>query len=178
MFLYTKNISELAHNIVKAHCPNTNLAIDATLGNGYDTDFLSRIFRKVYAFDIQSDVIDQNKAKGLKNVEYILDSHENFIKYITSADCIMYNLGFLPGGDKSITTLTSSTISSMQMATNILNSNGIISIAIYEGHQEGRREKDAIMNFVSTLPKNKFGVMSHSVINRENAPSLIIIEKN
>lgn len=178
MFLYTKNISELAHNIVKAHCPNTNLAIDATLGNGYDTDFLSRIFRKVYAFDIQSDVIDQNKAKGLKNVEYILDSHENFIKYITSADCIMYNLGFLPGGDKSITTLASSTISSMQMATNILNSNGIISIAIYEGHQEGRREKDAIMNFVSTLPKNKFGVMSHSVINRENAPSLIIIEKN
>lgn len=178
MFLYTKNISELAHNIVKTHCLNTNLAIDATLGNGYDTDFLSRIFRKVYAFDIQSDVIDQNKAKGLKNVEYILDSHENFLKYITSADCIMYNLGFLPGGDKSITTLTSSTISSMQMATNILNSNGIISIAIYEGHQEGRREKDAIMNFVSTLPKNKFGVMSHSVINRENAPSLIIIEKN
>ncbi|WP_055667773.1 tRNA (mnm(5)s(2)U34)-methyltransferase [Desnuesiella massiliensis] len=178
MFLYTKNISELAHNIIRSHCPNTNLAIDATLGNGYDTDFLSRIFRKVYAFDIQPSVIDQNKAKGLKNVEYILDSHENFLKYIANTDCIMYNLGFLPGGDKNLTTLAPSTIDSLQIATNILNSNGIISIAIYEGHQEGLKEKEAIMDFASTLPKNKFGVMSHSVVNRENAPSLIIIEKN
>ena len=59
MFKYVSDVSILSHNIIKVYNPEIDVAIDSTLGNGYDCDFLSENFKKVYAFEIQKDACDK-----------------------------------------------------------------------------------------------------------------------
>ena len=162
MFKYVSDVSNIYHNIITSFIENKNIAIDATLGNGHDCDFLSELFKKVYAFDIQEEAVNSYKSKNKENVEVILDSHENFETYIKeeNVDCIVYNLGYLPGNNKEVTTV------------------GLMIIALYSGHEEGKIEKDAVLQFTSKLPKNKYGVLHTEFTNRaKSAPSLVVIEK-
>ncbi|MDT8716381.1 class I SAM-dependent methyltransferase [Clostridium sp. 19966] len=179
MFNYVNDVSTLSHYIIKNFCTNFETAIDATLGNGHDSDFLSTLFKKTYAFDIQEICINNYKNKFNNNVELILDSHANILAYVKEPiDCAVFNLGFLPGGNKNITTNYSSTVKGVKTALELLNRNGIITVAIYSGHHEGIIERQALINFLETLPKNLYGVMLHSVLNRYNSPpELIVIEK-
>ncbi|WP_123053803.1 class I SAM-dependent methyltransferase [Clostridium sp. JN-1] len=180
MYKYVTNVSAISHYIIKNFCRKFNTAVDATLGNGHDCDFLSENFNHVYAFDIQSCAVDSYKSKCRNNVTVINDSHENFKNYIhNEVDCIIYNLGFLPGGDKSIVTRENSTIKSLKVALDILKCGGIICICAYPGHSEGLKEAKAVTNFVKDIPKNNYGVLIHSFANRENNPPFLIsIEKN
>ncbi|MCT8975549.1 class I SAM-dependent methyltransferase [Clostridium sp. CX1] len=179
MYKYVTDVNKLSHHIIKEFCNKFDIAIDATLGNGHDTDFLSEIFGKVYSFEIQTSAVRAYKEKNKNNVIVIEDSHEEIKKYIKeNVDCVMYNLGFLPGGNKDITTKSNSTINSLKESIDLLNSGGIITIALYRGHEEGKREETAVLDFVENLPKEVFGVMLHSYVNRlNNPPYLIVIEK-
>ncbi|MCI9070182.1 class I SAM-dependent methyltransferase [Clostridium sp.] len=178
MFKYVSDVSILSHNIIKEYVKNKNVAIDATLGNGYDCDFLSSCFKKVYAFEIQKEACEKYIDKN-NNVIIINESHHKIDKFINEkVDCVCYNLGYLPGGNKEITTLAETSLKSIQLSLNLLSKNGIISIAIYRGHNEGMEEKNCIIKYLKTLPKNSFGVMIHECINRsEKSPLLIIVEK-
>ena len=90
----------------------------------------------------------------------------------------MYNLGFLPGGNKEITTLAKTTMKSIGEGLELLDSNGIMTSAVYRGHAEGKNEEHFIMEYVRNLPKNIYGVMLHEYLNRaKTAPLLIVIEK-
>lgn len=179
MFKYVTDVNEIAHFIIDNYAYNKNFAIDATLGNGYDCEFLCDRFKKVYAFDIQENVIDKFNQRNYDNVELFLDSHENMDKYIKGdIDCVMFNLGFLPGGDKKITTKADSSLIALKKSIDMLNRGGIISLAIYRGHFEGKKEEKNILHFLKSLPKSTFGVLQHSFFNRdEMAPLLFIIEK-
>lgn len=179
MFKYINDISSLSHSIIERFVENCNVAVDCTLGNGHDTDFLSQKFQKVFAFDIQKEVTDFYREKKVDNVEVINDSHHRLDYYIEfGVDCIMYNLGFLPGGNKKITTKSDTSLISIKKAVPLLNKGGLITIGLYLGHNEGIKEKEVILKFVSTLPKNEYGVMLHKVINRsETAPMLLVIER-
>lgn len=179
MFKYVGDISTIYQNIINGFIEKKLIAIDATLGNGYDTDFLSKVFNKVYAFDVQKEAILNYKEKNIENVSLILDSHENFDKYIKeNVDCIVYNLGYLPGSDKSITTKKESTLKSLESGLNLLKENGLMIIALYSGHEEGKKEKKAVLSYCENLSKKKFGVIYQQFLNRtNNPPSLVIIEK-
>lgn len=179
MFKYVGNISDLSHYIIKEFIVNKGVAIDGTLGNGYDTDFLSSMFDKVYAFDIQEETCNNYKDNEKVNVNIINDSHHLFKLYISEpADCIMYNLGFLPGGNKEITTLHETSLESIKSGLDLLNSGGIMTICIYRGHNEGKIEETCILEYLKTLPKNRYGVMLHSYLNRQDiSPLLVVIEK-
>lgn len=179
MFKYVANISDLSHHIIENFLENKDVAIDATLGNGYDTDFLSKKFKTIYSFDIQEEACDSYRAKLKENVNIINDSHHLFEKYINvKVDCIMYNLGFLPGGDKNITTMHETSLKSIKDGLDILNSSGIMTICIYKGHYEGKKEETCILEYLKTLPKNKYGVMTHAYLNRDmRSPMLVVIEK-
>lgn len=179
MFIYVNSVNVMIHDIIKSKIGNGNIAIDATLGNGHDSDFLGELFNKVYSFDIQEEAVVNYNKSNRKNVQAILDSHENFKKYITEdVDCIVYNLGYLPGANKDVTTTVNSTIKSISNGLDILGKNGLMLIAIYSGHLEGSLEKDAILKLAKSLPKNKFGVLYSDFINRpNNPPSLLVIEK-
>ena len=179
MFKYVGNISDLSHYIIENFVENKKVAIDATLGNGYDTDFLASLFDNVYSFDIQEEVCRNYSNKNKANVKIINDSHHLFNSYVDcKVDCIMYNLGFLPGGNKDITTLHNTSIESIKSGLEILNSGGIITICIYRGHNEGKIEETCILEYLKTLPKNSYGVMIHSYLNRQDiSPLLAVIEK-
>lgn len=179
MFKYVGDISLIAHHIVKEFLDTKKVAIDGTLGNGHDTDFLSDNFEKVYAFDIQKAACEGYLERKRKNVDVINDSHHKFKEYInTGVDCIMYNLGFLPGGDKVVTTMHETSMSSIKEGLEILNSGGMMTICIYRGHNEGKEEETCILEFVKELPKSKYGVMIHSFLNRNNNPPiLVVVEK-
>ena len=179
MFKYVGDISEISHFIIDKFLENKGIAIDCTLGNGYDTDFLSDNFNKVYSFDIQKVACDNYSLKNRDNVKIINDSHHLLLEYIDeSVDCIMYNLGFLPGYDKNITTMHETSLESIKIGLDLLNSGGIMTIAIYSGHNEGQKEKTCILPYVSNLDKKKYGVMLHTFINRsETSPMLVVIEK-
>lgn len=180
MFKYVNDISELAHDIIRDYCSDFNIAVDGTLGNGNDTDFLKKIFKKVYAFEIQKEAVDKYAyINESKNVHLINDSHHKIKDHIKeNIDCAIYNLGYLPGGDKNITTMYDTTIESIKGALELLNSGGIAAIVIYHGHEEGKKEKDEVLNFLQNLSSKEYGVMLHKFLNRSNiAPLLAIVEK-
>lgn len=179
MFNYVGDISELSHNIVKNYLKNKNIAIDGTLGNGHDTDFLCLNFSKVYSFDIQEQACLKYSNKNKDNVIVIYDSHHKFDNYINeNVDCIMYNLGFLPGTSKEITTKHNTSLESIQKGLEILNPGGIMTICIYTGHNEGKKEQSCILDFLEKISKKEYGVMIHQFLNRsKTAPMLVVIEK-
>jgi len=179
MYKYVNDINELAHNIIKLHYNSCNIAVDATLGNGYDTDFLASFFNKVFSFDIQKSSTDNYLSKSRDNVVVINDSHVNLELYIKEKiDVIVYNLGYLPGSSKEVTTKCNSTLTSIKIALKLLVPGGMLLAVMYPGHREGKKESEAILEFAGNLSKKEFGVMLHTFINREKAPQLVIIEKS
>mgnify|MGYP001082631932 FL=1 len=179
MFKYVGDISKISHYIIDKFLENKNIAIDATLGNGYDTDFLSKKFTKVYSFEIQEEACKNYSERKADNVEVINDSHHLLKKYVNeSVDCIMYNLGFLPGGNKEITTMSETSLNSIIEGLELLNHGGLMTICLYRGHVQGKEEESVIIPYLKELPKSKFGVMYHEFLNRsKEAPILIVIER-
>ncbi|MDY4948374.1 MAG: class I SAM-dependent methyltransferase [Clostridium cadaveris] len=181
MFRYVGDVSNLSHNIIKNYGIKFNVALDGTLGNGNDTKFLENLFKKTYSFDIQKECIDKyEKENPCNKVILINDSHEKVKEYIASEkiDAAMFNLGFLPGGNKSITTEGSSSLKAIKDSLELLIEGGIMTIACYIGHEKGKEEYEIIKDYLCSIDKFKFGVMEHSFLNRSQvAPRLIVVEK-
>lgn len=176
MFNYTQSFIELYQSIVKNYVKNKKVAVDCTLGRGNDAIFLESIFEKVYAFEIQKEAIDDFKNKN-SNVIVLHESHEKIFLIKEDLDFVIYNLGYLPKGDKTITTQAESTLISIKNAMKKLCKWGIIIIVTYPGHEEGKREQVELLKYLKDIDKSIWGVMHHEIINREKSPSLILIEK-
>ncbi len=170
-------ITDLTKRILLENVENKNVSVDFTLGHGNDALFLSSHFDMVYAFDIQRQCIEEFRSMNLKNVKLILDTHANLDKHIDSFDCGMYNLGYLPNGNKMITTLSESTIISLSKAVNIMNVGGFISVVLYVGHEKGIIESKEVLNFCSRLCNKSFNVAYLNLINKNSPPSLVLINK-
>jgi len=176
---------QLAHSYWKNHLQNdsqhTSWAIDATCGNGHDTHFLAKICEGVISIDIQEKAIENAKQTAeSSNIFYFCQSHENYptLAYENPISLIVYNLGYLPGGDKGLTTLTPSTLSSLELAMDLLASGGLISITCYPGHLEGKAEEKALISLAEGLDVKLWNVCHHRWLNRKDAPSLLLLQKN
>lgn len=159
--------------------------IDATCGNGHDTLFLAKLLQGkgfLISYDIQKQALDNAKSLLEKTlspeeqatITFKHASHASFTE--EQAKLIVYNLGYLPGGDKSITTMTESTIASLQSALEIVS--GAISMTCYPGHEEGKKEVHALEQFLKTLPASKWSICQEKWLNRESAPIHYLIIKN
>ena len=151
------------HEIVKEIASKDKVAVDATLGNGYDSLYLSNLFKKVYSFDIQDLAIKRSKErlKDCHNVEIIQANHmylDNFVK--EKVDLVTFNLGFLPGSDKKICTNGYTTTNAIKTAYNLLNDDGIIILTAYSRHAGGQKEAEDIDVFLennySNFTKKRF----------------------
>ena len=184
---YFINSTQLAKEIMNEKLNEGNIAIDATVGNGYDTLFIAeRIGEtgKVYGFDIQEKAIINTKEKLKENGYWqraliIKDSHENMNKYIKEkVDFIIFNLGYLPGGNHNITTKFDTTIKAIKKSLNLLNRNGILLMVLYYGHENGKIEKEKVINFLESLDQKYFDVLMFNFINQKNNPPILIgVEK-
>jgi 16S rRNA C1402 N4-methylase RsmH len=147
-----------------------DIAIDATAGNGHDTVFLAERVGssgRVYAFDIQPVAIEKTehrlRASGCVNVWLICGSHADLDQCIPAADrghvaAIMFNLGYLPGGDKSIATDEDSTRSAIDQASRLIRPGGRISIVAYTGHDGGSAEALSVERIIDELSEVQFEV--------------------
>jgi len=171
------NIVELSHKILNEF-PNPNIAIDMTAGNGYDSLFLAQIAKKVYSFDIQDEAINNTlkllEENNIQNVSVLKESHDLFDIFVSEdIDLAIYNLGYLPSGNKDIKTSALIVINSLEKAIEHLNINGIIVIVVYlHNHDESLK----ISNFAKKLD-SKFDVMKYEVINKEQSPYIIKISR-
>lgn len=187
------NHLSFAHECWSQQVAPGDLVIDATCGNGHDTLFLAKIALTkdsgtLFSLDIQPEAIES--AKGLLNdgldaslmerVRFVLGSHETFPQEIVpgTIQLIVYNLGYLPGGDKAKTTMTDSTLKSIRHAQLLVKKGGMISITCYPGHEEGKKEEEAIIDMCSQLNPRQWTCCHHRWINRKSAPSLLIITQN
>jgi hypothetical protein len=88
----------------------------------------------------------------------------------------MFNLGYLPGGDKSITTMRATTMPAIEAAIDLLAPDGIINIAVYPGHAEGEAEGNMICEYLSTLSRYKLCATRINILNSPTSPYFIMIE--
>ncbi|MDD3422685.1 MAG: TIGR01212 family radical SAM protein [Bacilli bacterium] len=142
-----------SHELILTN-PNFNVAIDATLGNGHDSEYLTALFNEVYAFDIQPLAIrrSQKLLQDIANITIIQDSFINFTKYVhKKVDLVLYNLGFLPGTSHKIRTDAKTTIESIKVAKTLLNNDGTIIIVAYTQHDNGA-EYQALLEYLKTAP--------------------------
>lgn len=176
-----------AKTLLSEHVTEESIVIDATCGNGHDTLFLAQQVPngEVYAFDIQHQAIENtfDKIKDFDNVKLIRDSHANAQAHIPSSyhgqvDAAIFNLGYLPKGDKQIVTHPESTISAIEHIFEILAIEGIIILVIYPGHDEGKVERDQVLNYLTSLDQQTAHVLQYQFINQQNDPPFICaIEK-
>ena len=98
--------------------------------------------------------------------------------YHGNIKAIMFNLGYLPGGDKTIITSTDSTITALNSSCHLLSSNGIITIIAYPGHSGGDLETVQVTNWCDQLDITQFEVhVIYSSTDKQSAPRLFVIHK-
>lgn len=157
---------------------------DFTAGNGNDTLYLAKRIGggRVYSFDIQKAAVDSTgellSKNNVENVTLINDSHANALQYIHEPlSVVMFNLGYLPGGDKTVHTMRESTIIAVRAAMELIVKGGRIIIMVYPGHEEGFLEGDMLTKELGLLDRKKWFCAKFSLLNSPESPFVIIIEK-
>ena len=176
---FNKSILNRVKLICEKIIKKSDYTIDATCGNGNDTLFLSKLSKKVFAFDIQKEAIYNTQKllleNNIKNVELINDSHDKIDKYLKEYQkkitLVMFNLGYLPGGNKKITTNHKVVLNAIKKSLNMVNNKGIILVVCYP-HTEGKIESSEIIKY---LNNNKIKYETYYNTKNDKAPFLIKI---
>jgi len=185
------SITQAVHTHLSSIILEGDRVIDATIGNGHDALFLARAIGKtghLYGFDIQSQAIIHSletlTSHQLSSRATLLQkSHEFMADYIPSREhgqikAVLFNLGYLPGSDKSITTLPVSTITALTSALNLISEDGIISILAYTGHQGGDEECRSVKQWAAQLSPDNYKTSVVNLLPDHNSPpEWILISK-
>jgi 16S rRNA C1402 N4-methylase RsmH len=153
--------TELLHLLLKSEIAAGDCAIDATAGNGHDTVFLAQAVGetgKVLAIDVQPQAIASTAARleseGMRDrVTLHLGCHSELAEVSggEKPSAILFNLGYLPGGDHGVITRTEKTLKALAAAVEILKPGGVLAVVCYPGHEGGGEEAAAVENFIASL---------------------------
>lgn len=162
-------------------------AVDATLGNGHDACWLCELSGengRVYGFDVQQEAVSRTerrlKEAGLIDRAVLFCAgHQHMAELINEpVDVVMFNLGWLPGAEHGVTTLVETTLQAAEAALSILKENGLMTICIYPGHDEGGRELQALMKWAAKLDDKRYDALLKAYVNQPNhPPQLLAIKK-
>lgn len=161
-------------------------AVDATVGNGHDTLFLAQAVGprgRVYGFDVQERAIKatQNccgEAGVGDRVTLLHAGHERMAELLpddVTAAAVMFNLGYLPGADKSVVTQPATTIAALDAALSLLAPGGVISITAYTAHPGGSEETEAVRHWCAGLNHPLFKAMEYGMANCPEAKRLFLV---
>ena len=176
-----------AKELWKSCLKEGSFAVDATMGNGHDTLTLARMVGesgKIWAFDVQDGALENTKKRlekenVLERVYLIRASHEFMDEYVPEkVDAVVFNLGWLPGQEHAVTTNTKSTLTAVNKALELLKPGGLLTVCVYPGHEEGRRELACLTEWGRALDDRHYDVISRGYENiRLNPPRLIAVVK-
>ncbi len=177
----------MAHLFLREVVRPGDRAVDATCGNGHDTLLLAQLVGpegKVWGFDIQEQAMVATAAllEGAgctERVELRHAGHERLTASVFApVDAVVFNLGYLPGGDKGCVTSPHNTMAALSQGIKLLAPGGRICISLYTGHPGGMEEATAVESWAAGLPPKEFHVWSCRQMNRSPAaPYLIMVEK-
>lgn len=163
---------------------DAKIAADMTVDKGNDSKYILKNTKveRLYGFDIQKEAEIESKNLIGKDPRFIfhLASHDKIDEYIKEGlDLAIYNLGYLPGGNKEITTKYQTTLESLEKTLDLLNKEGMIILTIYPGHPAGKIESEKIEAYLKDLDQKKYEIIKITYPTRpKNPPYIIVIEKN
>ncbi|RSL32883.1 methyltransferase domain-containing protein [Salibacterium salarium] len=182
------NVLDFAKEVMNQSINDGDIAIDATAGKGSDTLFLARRVGesgKVYSFDIQKEALDQTSQllhhHQLDNrVTLFQQGHEQANSLIPVEEqarlkTVVFNLGYLPGGNKQITTQTNTTVQAVSDFLDMLPSGGLLVVVVYHGHEEGKKEKEALETYSTQLNQQQVQVLRYEFVNQVNRPPFLLL---
>lgn len=156
-----KSVVALSHERAEEIIDKGDKVVDATVGNGFDTLFLAEKVGNeghVFGFDIQERAIKKTQIHLVKNdmldrVTLFHAGHETMLEHIPEnyrkqIKIVFFNLGYLPGAQKSIITKPDTTILALDMAWRLISKDGFISIIYYSGHPGGLDEAMSVNSWV------------------------------
>ncbi len=180
------DLLELQKSFILTHLGEGDTAVDFTMGNGGDTAFLSQTVGesgKVYAFDIQEEALASTEAHlrelgTPENYKLIHASHHRVLEFVEGPiKAGMFNLGYLPrSGKKQITTMRETTLPAVKAAISLLAPDGILLVAVYPGHEEGRLEGEMLESYFATLDRRRISVSCFRIVNSPASPYFYIAE--
>lgn len=174
-----KSMVEISHEFLKPVLHKQAICIDATIGNGKDSQFLlDQHVRKVYGFEIQADVLAHTKESiPHSNWIPILSGHENMDVYVKEeVDAIIFNFGFCPNEDETITTLPQTSAIAVEKSLQLLKRKGRLALVLYP-HQFSDVEQKTIESLLENLSSHDFQIYKIQALNVKHTPYFIGIEK-
>lgn len=158
-------------------------ALDATAGNGHDSLYLAELVGdagRVWAFDIQTAALNATRARlqqhgCLARVRLVADNHRQLADHVPPGLAVAaFNFGYLPGGDKQITTQADSSVAALHAALGLLRPHGLITAVLYPGHAAGATEADAVLAWARSLPQQRYAVLRYGFENQRNRPPFLL----
>jgi ubiquinone/menaquinone biosynthesis C-methylase UbiE len=175
-------VTEMAHELVRRHLRPGDRALDATAGKGNDTLFLAHCVGasgRVDAFDIQPEAIAETRARvaGFPQVRLHQRGHESLAEFVEGPlAAAMFNLGYLPAGDKAIATRPDSTLAALEAARGLLAPGGILCVVAYPGHEGGAEEAAAVERWFAALDSSAHrAVVYRPLLGRPDSPSPFLL---
>ncbi|MEM7762868.1 MAG: class I SAM-dependent methyltransferase [Pseudomonadota bacterium] len=184
----TERLTTLAQHFIRDSIAPGATVLDATMGNGHDTLFLARCVGdagRVLALDRQADAVQSTNARlvsaGLRDRAQLIRGDHATIEQDLPQPCpplaaIMFNLGYLPGGDKQVTTAATSTLHGIRFALGHLSPSGRMTCMAYRGHDSGPEEANAVASLLQALAYERFTVTHKKA--PANGPVLWMVKRN
>ena len=161
-------------------------AVDATMGNGRDTLWLCQRVGpegRVYAFDVQPEAVERTRSRlrgeGFSDrATLFCRGHQHMAEFVPEpVDAVMFNLGWLPGAVHAVTTRTETTLIAVDAALGLLKPQGLLTVCVYPGHEEGTRELHALTDWAARLDSRRYDALLKCYMNQPNDPPRLIAVK-
>lgn len=183
-------LTEHVHHSLSNHLRRGDLAIDATAGNGHDTLHLARCVGEpghVIAIDLQESAIAHTRAKLIKaglesRVSLHTDNHATQLEALIGSAAenvaaIVFNLGYLPGSDKSVQTQTTHTLRALDASAPLLRPGGLLCVTAYRAHPGGEPEAAAVLSWMRAQASKGWTVQCHEPPAKNLPPVLWVATK-
>ncbi|WP_350344930.1 class I SAM-dependent methyltransferase [Proteinivorax tanatarense] len=178
---------QFSKQVLRQSIQKGDWVVDCTAGNGHDTVFLAECVGdqgRVLSFDIQKKALDstfsQLKERNLEQRVKLIESSHAYLTEYTNKElaAIMFNLGYLPGGNHKVVTKLESTLPAVDGGLGLLKKGGVMSMMLYPGHYGGKSESETLIRYAKMLPSKYYTSLHYHFLNKNsNSPQLLLIQK-
>lgn len=181
----TQPLTTVAQQKISETISEGDLAVDGTVGRGFDTAFLSEKVGEtgvVIGFDLQREALQATahrlKAIGASNVDLLHQGHETAGDVLQGREvgAAMFNLGYLPRSDKQLTTKSDTTLIAVAAVFEALSVGRRMTLLCYRGHEGGPEEYEAVGEWVSRLCGAEVERIE-SPVAKSTSPVLFVVTK-
>lgn len=176
-----------SHQLLQSVLQPGDAAVDATCGNGHDTLMLARAVGpsgRVLAMDVQEQAVTATRrrldeADLAGRVTVMQQDHAGLGGVLAEGAwpaprAVIFNLGYLPGGDRARITRPASTLPAAQAALDAVLPGGLVILVCYPGHPGGDEEAGAVENWAAALPDHRVLAAGYRFLNQTRDPPLVV----